>query len=95
VSTTQGHLFTTALAFVGAVMLAPLPPTVGVYAAVMTLMLIIYPLDKRYTDFLQVSLGCGFAIPVRMCPAALIADPLLQLELFGGSDTKAPVLGAI
>ena len=91
VSTVQGHIFTIAQLIVGAFMLFPLPGAVPVYAAVMTAVLTIYPFGKRITDFPQVILGFGFAIPIFMCCAALNADPLFQPELFGGRSRMATI----
>jgi 4-hydroxybenzoate polyprenyltransferase len=70
-------------------MLAPLNSVVSVYGAIMTAVLTIYPLGKRMTDFPQVILGFGFAIPIFMCCAALDTDPLLQPQLFGTPDVTA------
>ncbi|KUJ17078.1 putative 4-hydroxybenzoate polyprenyl transferase [Mollisia scopiformis] len=89
VSTAQGHVFTLIQTVVGAVMLMPLPWAVPAYAAIMMAILTIYPLGKRVTDFPQVILGIGFAIPIFMCCAALDTDPLLQPELFGEPEAVA------
>ncbi|UJO17084.1 Prenytransferase ascA [Fulvia fulva] len=78
VSTTQGHVFTVALAIICAAMLAPFPMAVWLYVGVMTLMLAVYPFGKRVTDFPQVILGFAFAIPIFMCSTAFGTEPLPQ-----------------
>ncbi|TVY78268.1 4-hydroxybenzoate geranyltransferase [Lachnellula suecica] len=94
VSTAQGHIFAVAQVVVGAIMLVPLSPVVSAYAAVMTVILTIYPLGKRITDFPQVILGFGFAIPIFLCCAAIDADPLFQSEWFGPDELAASFGGA-
>ncbi|KAH6675142.1 putative 4-hydroxybenzoate polyprenyl transferase [Halenospora varia] len=87
VTTTQGHIFTLLQTIVGGLMLVQLPASVSVYAAIMTIILTIYPLGKRLTDFPQVILGFGFAVPIFMCCAVLNVDPLLQADALDGTET--------
>jgi 4-hydroxybenzoate polyprenyltransferase len=58
----------------------------------MTAILTIYPLGKRITDFPQVILGFGFAVPIFMCCAMLGTNPL-QRQLFDRPDTMYATLG--
>lgn len=95
VSTTQGHVFTIAQGIVCAAMLYQFSTAVWTYAAIMTIVLIIYPFGKRITDFPQVILGFGFAIPVFMCSAALNTDPVLQSDPSRPEAMKLQTLGAI
>lgn len=92
VTTAQGHIFTAAQLVLGTVMLSPFSTAVSAYGALMTAIITIYPLGKRITDFPQVILGFGFAVPIFMCCAALGADPL-QRQLFVGSDTMDVTYG--
>ncbi|GIK06896.1 hypothetical protein Aspvir_002549 [Aspergillus viridinutans] len=76
VSTVQSHLFTLAQIAVGTALLLPLPRGCMYHAALMTAILLVYPLGKRVTDFPQVILGIAFGMPIFLCGAALDADPL-------------------
>ena len=88
VSTAQGHAFTLALSIVGAALLIPLPRTAAIHACVEGVLLFIYPLLKRVTDFPQVYLGFGVSLPIFMCCAILDRDPLAPLWADGfGSPT--------
>lgn len=78
VSTVRAHLFTLVQLIVGALLLIPLPVQCSVYAGLMTAILFVYPLGKRFTDFPQAILGLGFALPTFMCCAVLGIDPVLQ-----------------
>lgn len=86
VSTVQAHVFTLFQLIVGTIMLIPLPAECSVYAGIMTIILVIYPLGKRFTDFPQAILGLGFALPIFMCCAIFDSDPLLQSN--AGSDPE-------
>lgn len=94
VGTVAGHAFTALLTVIcGAMFLVFENRMVLVYAAIMTIVLFIYPFGKRITDFPQVILGFAFAIPVVMCPATLGADLLLITE--GSGVTEAVRWGAL
>ncbi|KAH2310756.1 hypothetical protein LV164_006503 [Aspergillus fumigatus] len=75
VTTIQGHLFTLAQIALGTAMLLPLPLGCMYRAALMTAILLVYPLGKRVTDFPQVILGIAFGMSIFVCSAALDADP--------------------
>jgi 4-hydroxybenzoate polyprenyltransferase len=81
VSTFQSHLFTLAQIAVGTTLLLPLQRGCMYHAALMTAILLVYPLGKRVTDFPQVILGIAFGMPIFLCGAALDADPLLLSDL--------------
>ncbi|KAF7156907.1 hypothetical protein CNMCM5623_000752 [Aspergillus felis] len=81
VSTVQSHLFTLAQIAVGTTLLLPLPRGCMYNAALMTAILLVYPLGKRVTDFPQAILGIAFGMPFFLCGAALDADPLLLSDL--------------
>lgn len=85
VSTVQSHLFTLAQIAVGTALPLPLPRGCMYHAALMTAILLVYPLGKRVMDFPQVILGIAFGMPIFLCGAALDANPLLlsDLHLFG------------
>ena len=51
----------------------------------MTAILSVYPLAKRVSDFPQVLLGFGLAMPVFLCCAALETDSVLQPHVLTGS----------
>ncbi|KAF7159567.1 hypothetical protein CNMCM6106_006824 [Aspergillus hiratsukae] len=93
VSTVQSHLFTLAQIAVGAALLLPLPRGCMYHAALMTAILLVYPLGKRVTDFPQVILGIAFGMPIFLCGAALEADPhpLPDLHRLGTDDDQRPV----
>ncbi|KAL3475146.1 UbiA prenyltransferase family [Aspergillus californicus] len=71
VSTANAHLFTLAQMVLGGALLLPLPEGCIEHAVGITAVLMIYPLGKRFTDFPQVILGVGFAMPVFMCCSIL------------------------
>lgn len=81
VSTVQSHLFTLAQIAVGAALLLHLPRGCMHHAALMTAILLVYPLGKRVTDFPQVILGIAFGMPIFLCGAALEVDPLPLSDL--------------
>ena len=56
-----------------------------IYAVLMTAILSIYPLAKRVSDFPQVLLGFGLAIPVFFCCATLGTDGMLQSHSIQGA----------
>lgn len=85
VSTAQGHVFTIFLIGTGATILSPMPRSVLFHALLDGVLLFVYPLLKRWTDFPQVELGFGLAYPVWMVPAMLGVDPLAQLSKLGVS----------
>ena len=85
VSTAQGHFFTLAQMVVGGLLLAPLPPAAAAYAVVDGVLLFVYPLLKRCTDFPQVELGFGLSYPIIMVCAMLDQDPLAPL--WAGAQT--------
>ncbi|GFF48180.1 UbiA family prenyltransferase, putative [Aspergillus lentulus] len=88
VSTVQAHLFTLAQIALGTAMLLPLPRGCMCHAALMTAILLVYPLGKRVTDFPQVILGIAFGMPIFLCGAALDADPLPLSGLYRlGTET--------
>lgn len=87
VSTMQGHVFTLGLIIVGVILLIPLPRNAAIHACVEGVLLFIYPLLKRVTDFPQVYLGFGVSLPIFMCCAILYRDPLAQLWLDGISSS--------
>ncbi|KAF4168772.1 hypothetical protein CNMCM6936_001192 [Aspergillus lentulus] len=88
VSTVQGHLFTLAQIALGTAMLLPLPRGCMCHAALMTAILLVYPLGKRVTDFPQVILGIAFGMPIFLCGAALDADSLPLSDLYRlGTET--------
>jgi 4-hydroxybenzoate polyprenyltransferase len=53
------------------------------HAALMTVILLVYPLGKRVTDVPQVILGIAFGMPIFLCGAALDANPLPLSDLYG------------
>ncbi|RHZ70903.1 hypothetical protein CDV55_106903 [Aspergillus turcosus] len=97
VSTVQSHLFTLAQIAVGAALLLPLPRGCMHHAALMTAILLVYPLGKRVTDFPQVILGIAFGMPIFLCGAALDADPLplSDLHRFGTETDDVRLVAAL
>ncbi|KAL2820800.1 UbiA prenyltransferase family-domain-containing protein [Aspergillus cavernicola] len=71
VSTMNAHIFTLLLIGLAGAVLVPLSREAVIHALGITVVLMIYPLGKRFTDFPQVILGVGFAMPVFMCCAVL------------------------
>lgn len=94
VRTAHAHVFTLVQLILGAILLIPLPTECSIYAGLMTAVLFVYPLGKRFTDFPQLILGLGFALPVFMCCAALGTDPLLQHYAEYNQKTRSSHLAA-
>ncbi|RHZ51487.1 4-hydroxybenzoate octaprenyltransferase [Aspergillus thermomutatus] len=97
VSTAQSHLFTLAQIAVGMALLLPLPRGCMNHAALMTAILLVYPLGKRVTDFPQVILGVAFGMPIFLCGAALDGDPLplSDLHRFGTETNDLRLVAAM
>lgn len=95
ISTAQAHMFTVTQLIVGAVMLAPFPPPVLAYTTAMTGVLMFYPLCKRITDFPQVVLGFGLAMPIFMCCSIVGVDLLGLFEMSSGQHVPHITEGAI
>ncbi|KAF2971860.1 hypothetical protein GQX73_g1674 [Xylaria multiplex] len=79
VSTFQAHLFTMAQVAAGACILSPFQGAVLTHATINGILLFIYPLLKRFTDFPQVELGFGLSYPVFTVASMLGKDPLAPL----------------
>ena len=94
VSTVQANLFTLLQLIVGAIILIPLPAECSIYAGIITIILVIYPLGKRFTDFPQAILGLGFALPIFLCCAIFEIDPLLQNNAGSDAETRSAHLTA-
>lgn len=79
VSTWQGHFFTAAQILVGATILSPTGSSTLIHAAVDGVLLFIYPLLKRCTDFPQVELGFGLSYAIFIVTSMLGKDPMAPL----------------
>lgn len=79
VSTSQAHFFTAVQIAVGAAILYPAGNSTLVHAAVDGVLLFIYPLLKRCTDFPQVELGFGLSYAIFIVTSMLGKDPLAPL----------------
>ncbi|KAE8822430.1 hypothetical protein PTNB73_08824 [Pyrenophora teres f. teres] len=79
VSTNQAHVFMCLLIAVGAVVLYPAGCETVVHAGVSMVLLFVYPLLKRWTDFPQVELGFGLSYAVFVVCAVVGKDPLAPL----------------
>lgn len=75
ISTMAGHLFTCALLVVGAALIFPAPAVAAWHAAFDTVLLFVYPLLKRVTNFPQVELGFALSYPVFTMTAAISHIP--------------------
>ena len=83
VSTFQGHVFTLVLTLIGVGILYPMPRSVIFHALVDGVLLFVYPLLKRCTDFPQLELGFGLSYPVFIVTALMGQDPLAPLFELG------------
>ena len=81
VSTTQGHLFTAALAIIGLPLFALLPIQCLYHAVPITLSFALYPFAKRVMYYLQVVFGFLFAWAIFMSCAALNVEPFAPRSL--------------
>ncbi|KAL6857688.1 hypothetical protein ACO1O0_005130 [Amphichorda felina] len=79
VSTAQAHLFTGALMVAGALILQPFGETSLIHAGVASVLLFIYPLLKRCTNYPQVELGFGLSYAIFQVTAIVAKDPLAPL----------------
>lgn len=71
ITTAQANVFTVVLLLLGACLTLPFPRSSWLYATYTYVILSVYPLGKRVTDFPQVVLGFGFAVPIFFCCAIL------------------------
>ncbi|KAI1396487.1 4-hydroxybenzoate polyprenyl transferase [Hypoxylon fuscum] len=79
VTTMQAHFFTAVQIAVGACILYPYGQSILIHAAVDSVLLFIYPLLKRCTDFPQVELGFGLSYAIFLVAASVGKDPLAPL----------------
>ncbi|KAF2228553.1 para-hydroxybenzoate-polyprenyltransferase [Viridothelium virens] len=79
VTTMQAHFFTAVLVAAGAFILYPYGHSILYHAAVDSVLLFIYPLLKRCTDFPQVELGFGLSYAIFLVAASVGKDPLAPL----------------
>ncbi|KAI0900261.1 UbiA prenyltransferase family [Annulohypoxylon nitens] len=79
VASSEAHLFTAAQIAIGALVLSPCQRSVLIHAAVNGVLLFVYPLLKRFTDFPQVELGFGLSYAIFTVAAILEKDPLNPL----------------
>lgn len=79
VTTLQAHFFTAALIATGASILYPYGNSALIHAAVDGVLLFIYPLLKRCTDFPQVELGFGLSYAIFLATSMVGKDPLAPL----------------
>ncbi|KAF1922272.1 uncharacterized protein M421DRAFT_10686 [Didymella exigua CBS 183.55] len=79
VSTLQAHLFTAMQIAAGAAILYPVGHSTLIHAAVDGILLFIYPLLKRCTNFPQVELGFGLSYAIFMVTSMVGKDPLAPL----------------
>jgi 4-hydroxybenzoate polyprenyltransferase len=79
VTTAQAHFFTAVQIAVGACILYPLGHSTFIHASVDGILLFIYPLLKRCTDFPQVELGFGLSYAIFLAAAMVGKDPLAPL----------------
>ncbi|KAH7625614.1 UbiA prenyltransferase family [Sordaria sp. MPI-SDFR-AT-0083] len=92
VSTAQAHIFTAAQIAVGAAILYPLGGSVSTHAALGAVLLFIYPLLKRCTNYPQVELGFGLSYAIFLVAAMVGKDPLAPL--FDPSSSSSSDLSA-
>lgn len=81
VSSAQGHLFTVGQTLAGSLLLALLPLECAYDAILITLLFVIYPFGKRFTNYPQFILGFPFAWAIVMSCHALGVDPLTSKTL--------------
>ncbi|KAI0098550.1 UbiA prenyltransferase family [Nemania sp. FL0031] len=79
VTTFQAHIFTAVQIAAGACILFPFGISVMIHAFVDGVLLFIYPLLKRCTDFPQVELGFGLSYAVLIACSMLYKDPLVPI----------------
>lgn len=79
VSTAQAHSFTGALMVAGTLILQPFGETSLIHAGVASVLLFIYPLLKRCTNYPQVELGFGLSYAIFQVTAIVGKDPLAPL----------------
>lgn len=79
VSTAQAHAFTAAQIAVGAALLYPLGGSVSTHAVIDGVLLFIYPLLKRCTNYPQVELGFGLSYAIFLVSVMVGKDPLAPL----------------
>jgi len=93
VSTAQAHIFTAAQIAAGAAILYPLGGSVSTHAAIDGVLLFIYPLLKRCTNYPQVELGFGLSYAIFLVAAMVGKDPLAPL--FDQSSDLSARLAAV
>lgn len=93
VSTLNAHLFTALQIAAGAAILYPVGNSTLIHAAVDSVLLFIYPLLKRCTNYPQVELGFGLSYAIFIVMSMLGKDPLAPLfdPLLEYSDRVAKV----
>ncbi|KAH8716737.1 UbiA prenyltransferase family [Phaeosphaeriaceae sp. PMI808] len=96
VSTSQAHFFTALQIAAGAVLLYPSGNSMLIHAAVNGVLLFVYPLLKRCTNYPQVELGFGLSYAIFLVTSMVGKDPLAplmdtSLEL---SERVATVIGS-
>ncbi|KAI1130273.1 UbiA prenyltransferase family [Nemania abortiva] len=79
VTTLQAHVFTAVQIAAGVCILLPFGSSVMIHASVDGVLLFIYPLLKRCTDFPQVELGFGLSYAVFIASSILGKDPLAPI----------------
>jgi len=79
ITTLQAHFFTALQLGVGALVLYPAGPSALIHAGIGTVLLFIYPLMKRCTNYPQVELGFGLSYAIFQVAAILDKDPLAPL----------------
>ncbi|KAI1632597.1 UbiA prenyltransferase family [Biscogniauxia mediterranea] len=79
VTTLQAHFFMGVQIAAGALLLYPFGHSTLIHAAVDGVLLFIYPLMKRCTDFPQVELGFGLSYAIFIMTSVLGKDPLALL----------------
>ena len=79
VTTAQAHFFTAVQIAVGAAILQPLGPSTLIHASLDGVLLFIYPLLKRCTNYPQVELGFGLSYAIFLVTAMVGKDPLAPL----------------
>ncbi|KKY24993.1 putative 4-hydroxybenzoate polyprenyl [Phaeomoniella chlamydospora] len=78
ITTTQGWLFTTGLSLVGFFSLSLLPWECTIDAGIITLLSLIYPFMKRFTNYTQVVLGLAIGFAIIMAAHSFDVDPLAR-----------------
>jgi len=79
VTTFQAHLFVAVQIVAGALILSPSSTSVFTHALLDGILLFIYPLLKRCTDFPQVELGFGLSYAIFIVSSMIGKDPLAPL----------------